>query len=116
MTRTLILVVSLFIASAANAGMFSTKRGYDSCLNAAESMLTSNAGMVAERFYLHNKSAEDQHFYINASAFVDGDRSNIGISCKTNLTGHRVLDIEKIDARYVLSDDASAPQGGFAAE
>ncbi len=116
MTRTLILLVSLFAAGAANAGMFKTERGYDSCLNAAEDMLAANAGMVAERFYLHNGGDADQHFYINASAFIDGERAELGFSCKTSLTGHRVLDIQKVDARYVLSDDASASEGGAAAE
>ena len=116
MTRTLVLLVSLFVASAANAAMFTTKRGYDNCMNAAEDLLTAQAGMVAERYYLHSRSDADQHFYINATAFVEGERSEVGFSCKTNLAGHRVIEIEKVDARYVLSNEANAPEGGSAAE
>ena len=59
-------------------------RGYQACVEANADNLT---GLAMERHYLLNETADGRIYYINATAWEDGERVNVGLSCETTPGG-----------------------------
>jgi hypothetical protein len=59
-------------------------RGYQACLGANEDEFR---GLVVDRNYLIRDTEESRTYYINATAWEDGERVKVGFSCETTRTG-----------------------------
>ena len=63
-------------------------RGYQICLQANEDQFQ---GLVVDRNYLIQENADSRSYYINATAWENGERVNVGFSCQTSKNGRRLL-------------------------
>ncbi len=80
------LVAAAFIAASASAELSTPNelKGYNACLEAAE---LKHDGLVPNRHYLLDRSGDGNTFYVNATAWHDGDRTRLRISCDTRSNG-----------------------------
>ena len=75
-------------------------RGYEACLSATADSLQ---GLTTERSYLLSNSADQRTYYINATAWQDGQRAQVGITCATSKSGRDVLSHAVTDNRYAAA-------------
>lgn len=59
-------------------------RGYQACLEANEAEFS---GLSTQRNYLLTKTSNGRTYYINATAWQDGQRVKIAFSCDTTRSG-----------------------------
>ena len=71
-------------AAVANTSTDSEFRGYQACLEANDSEFS---GLVPEREYLISNSEDTRSYYINATAWENGQRVNVSFSCETSKSG-----------------------------
>jgi hypothetical protein len=94
------VVSGLGLASAAHAAApstFSESRGYQNCVDAAEQQ-TRLLGVDGRYFiYEHDDS---RHFYLNGHAREDRRSVPVKISCLTNRSGTRVLEVAVNGGHY----------------
>ncbi len=78
-------------------------RGYQACLEANESEFT---GLVTEREYLISNNADSRSYYINATAWEDGQRVEVGFSCETTKSGRLLSNNGVAYTHYAAASDA----------
>jgi hypothetical protein len=103
MRTTLILLAAAstaLIAGSVNARPSSPGeiRGYQNCLAANENDFR---GLIPARTYLLEERADERVYYINATAWQDGERVDVGMSCRTSPTGRLLENLGASFTRYV---------------
>ena len=74
-------------------------RGYENCVSAAEG---ETRGLVTSREYLIHRTPDMNQYFINASAWNEGERVRVRVACDTSRNGRRLLDLSVADGSYVL--------------
>ena len=75
-------------------------RGYQACLEANEDQFR---GLVAERNYLIRNNADSRTYYINATAWENGERVDVGFSCETSRNGRLLTNNGASYTRYATA-------------
>ncbi len=91
------LVLGAATASAAPMSKPSEFRGYQTCVKAAAK---ENRGMTVARNYYLNREGVKRLYYVNAHAWVDGEREALAIACTTSLGGHRLVSMDVSPGRF----------------
>jgi len=76
-------------------------RGYQACLEANADGLS---GLTPEREYLLAQTDEGQVYYINATAWEDGERVNLAFSCATTAGGYLTSNLGTTYNRFVPAE------------
>ena len=99
----LLTAATLFAGLAADADAKSSSttefRGFANCVDAAESDLS---GLVTSREYLINRTPDMNQYFINGTAWSDGERVRVRVACDTTRNGHKLLEISVAEGTYVL--------------
>jgi hypothetical protein len=105
MNKSLILGITLFagLSGAATAQVSTAPeyRGYNECIEVAE---TEASGLVPTREYFIARSDSMNQYFINATAWADGDRVDVRVACDTSRNGREVLELEVAEGRFVLDE------------
>ena len=80
----------------------SEMRGYEACLN---NSAADYKGLVTERTYLVDQRDGQRTYYINATAWDNGQRVNVSFRCETNLSGRLLSAAEPANGRFVSAGD-----------
>lgn len=92
-------VLTVTLAAQADARSTPSElRGYEACLDASTTTLQ---GVVPDRTYLVDQRDDERTYYINATAWEEGARVNVGFRCQTNLSGRLLSSAEPAYTRYV---------------
>ncbi len=93
--------LTILIAGAAQAhrSQPSEFRGYETCIDAAKSEFTR--GFVSDRTYFIDRDGPVNAYFINASAWQDGDRASLRINCETSRSGRELLSYAAESGRFV---------------
>jgi hypothetical protein len=104
-TAALLMSGSVLMSSAALAGTSTPSefRGYQACLKANADAVR---GLVPERTYLIDESAQSRTYYINATAWQNGERVEVGMSCETNRSGRLIENKGVSLTRYAPASEA----------
>ncbi len=78
-------------------------RGYQACLEANEGEFR---GLVTDRNYLIREDENSRTYYINATAWENGERVNVGISCATSKSGKLLTNNGATYTRYAPASDS----------
>lgn len=100
----LITATALTVAMGAQAETRSTPselRGYQACLDASTADMQ---GVVTGRTYLIDQRDGQRTYYINATAWENGKRVEVGIRCQTSLSGRLLTAFEPTASRYVPAE------------
>jgi hypothetical protein len=73
------------------------QRGYDACLKANESEFR---GLKVDREYLIRNNEDTRTYYINATAWENGERAQVGFSCETTRRGKLLNSSGIVNAHY----------------
>jgi hypothetical protein len=94
------------IAAGAHAGPRSTPselRGYQACVDANADHYR---GLRFERTYLINQTDTGRTYYLNATAWENGERVGLGFRCETNRTGRLIEASNPSYVQYVPAADS----------
>ena len=82
----MIAAAAALLSATAAAGTSSPGevRGYQACLEANENQFR---GLIVDRKYLIRDTEDSRTYYINATAWEEGERVKVGFSCETSRTG-----------------------------
>jgi hypothetical protein len=94
--------------AAAETSTPSEFRGYQACLAANEDAFR---GLVPERQYLISRTDEKSTYYINATAWENGERVDVAFSCETTPNGQLISAQVTADTRYAAASDAMQVAG-----
>jgi len=81
-------------------------RGYNSCVKAFDTNELNGVHFPRVYYIARNADAANagsKTYYVNASAWQDGNRVMKRLSCTTTRSGRQVLAFEAQDGRYALS-------------
>ena len=78
-------------------------RGYQACLEANEGQFQ---GLVVERNYLIQDKDDSRTYYINGTAWDNGERVQVGISCETTRRGKLLNSQDVVKAHYAAASDS----------
>lgn len=84
-------------------------RGYEACLAANEGEFR---GLVTERDYLIAETDTGRTYYINATAWKDGARVEVGFTCQTNRAGRLVQNDGASYTRYTPANPGTVQVAG----
>lgn len=87
---------------AANAGELADQRGYQNCVKALDTKDLS--GVTFPRVYYINKTAASSIYYVNASAWQNGERVTKRVTCEMTRNGRDLLAFETAEGRFALAD------------
>ncbi|HEX7037290.1 MAG TPA: hypothetical protein VF210_16075 [Pseudomonadales bacterium] len=90
LSNTLLAIALLGAAGTAAANTVVT-RGYDTCIDDLEASYPRHAKLVHSPYYYHAVSADNMSYFVNSSAWQDGDRVGLKTLCTTDRFGRRVL-------------------------
>ena len=76
------------------------KRGYEACLKAHEGEFR---GLQVDRKYLIRNKEDSRTYYINATAWENGERVQVGFSCETTRRGKLLAAEDAVNARYAAA-------------
>ena len=96
-------------ASFATPSTHAELRGYQACLEANEEGFT---GLRTQRNYMFTKTETGRTYYINATAWQNGERVKIGFSCDTTSNGRLVQNQGVSYNHFVASSRAPAQVAG----
>lgn len=101
---TVLAVAALGATSAASAATSSPSdhRGYQTCVKALDT--ESLSGVVFPRVYYIAHQAEAKTYYLNATAWQNGERVVKRITCETSANGRQVTSFATNDGRFALAD------------
>lgn len=93
------ITLGLGLAATANAGPSSPAemKGYETCVNAAESQTQS---MDTTRYYLLDQDADAKHYYINAYQWQNGERVAVRVACTTSANGINLASVDVDEGRF----------------
>ena len=100
-TLTILSALTILIAGSAlaRASQQSELRGFETCIDAAKAEFTN--GFVASRTYFLDRDRSGSSYFINASAWQAGDRTQLRISCETSRNGRELLAYTATSGRFV---------------
>ena len=78
------------------------QRGYQACLEANQDAFR---GLIPERHYLINETDAGRTYYINATAWEDGERVNVAFACETNASGRLTDNLGMTYNRFVPASE-----------
>lgn len=93
------LVAGLAIDAEAKSSNPTEFRGFENCVDAAESDLS---GLVTSREYLINRTPEMNQYFINGTAWSEGERVRVRVACDTTRNGRKLLELSTAEGTYVL--------------
>jgi hypothetical protein len=98
--------IGLFLATgvAVAANPLVVNRGYVSCIDDLERDYPRRAGLVQSRYYYHAGHAEEMIYFVNSTAWQDGDRVRVRTRCLTDRSGHHVTGIETNPGRWIRGE------------
>ncbi len=101
----LLSTAGLLLSPAAGAVTSSASefRGYQACLEAHQDAFR---GLVTERTYLVQQKADSRTYYINATAWDNGERVEVGFSCETTRSGKLLSKNAVANTRYAAASDS----------
>ena len=93
--------MTILVAGAAQAhrSQPSEFRGYETCIDAAKAEFTR--GFVSDRTYFIDRDGPVNAYFINASAWQEGDRALLRINCETSRNGRDLLAYSAAPGRFV---------------
>jgi hypothetical protein len=77
-------------------------RGYQACLDANEGDFQ---GLVTDRNYLIREEENSRTYYINATAWENGERVEVGFSCETTRSGKLLSNQGASHTQYAAAPD-----------
>ena len=83
-------IMTLCVAVTAQAGQLVDQRGYQQCVDGIESELNNQRPHLSHVYFM---TVEDDNrtYYINGTAWQDGQRQPVRSECMTSLGGNHVL-------------------------
>ena len=78
-------------------------RGYQACLEANEGEFQ---GLVPDRNYLIRNDEASRTYYINATAWENGERVDVAFSCETSKTGRLLSNHGAAYTHYAAASDS----------
>ena len=96
---TAVLLAGVAVDADAKSSSAAEFRGYENCIDAADG---EYAGLVTARDYFINRTPEMNQYFINGTAWVDGDRAQVRVACDTTRNGRKLLEFEVAQGVYVL--------------
>jgi hypothetical protein len=96
-----VLITAASIGAQAQVSTESEFRGYATCIDAANGEVS---GLVTTRDYFIARNADATQYFINGTAWSEGDRIAVRVACDTSRNGHKLLDLAVEDGRYVLDN------------
>ena len=101
---TAIAATTLAFAAGVQAGPSTPSeiRGYEACLDANSDGLR---GLTPERYYLLADTDTGRTYYINATAWEDGERVNVAFACETNASGRLTDNLGMTYNRFVPASE-----------
>ena len=93
------LAAGLTFAAQANAGPLADQPGYDNCHDEIQSQY-DHQGLVFARLHYLNREAGSNTYFINASAWEQGERVGLKSACETTKNGRRILALETSYGRW----------------
>jgi len=109
-TLLMIIVAAATLTSLSAQAKVSTKselRGYNACVEASEPRFN---GLTLNRTYYLQSEADRKVFYINGSAWDNGKRVKVRISCDASTDGHTLFSHNTGSGRYALAVGADQIQ------
>jgi len=95
------VVLTLGVATVANAAGVSAERGFAQCAGELETTFKGD-GLVLDRTYLMKEGTESKTFYINGNVWAaTGERQKLRTSCVTDSNGRNVTALTTDSGRYV---------------
>lgn len=107
---TLTAAVTLAAALPAAAGtpsQLSELRGYNTCLS---THANEYRGLTTARTYLMADNGASRTYYINATAWQDGERVPVGITCDTTRDGRELLSTAVTATRFASAEEVGGVQ------
>lgn len=97
------IAATTMIAATAQAKISSASelRGYEACVSAANPEFK---GLKLARVYYLNEAADKNTYYLNGTAWQNGERVDVRISCDTTTNGYDLLNQTTNVGRYALED------------
>ena len=99
------IAASISLAAEARISTSSQFTGYKNCIEAAEKEYAAGNqyhGLVTQRHYFLNQSDESDTYFINATAWQDGSRVPVAITCETTESGRKVAGLSTVSSRFAL--------------
>lgn len=93
------LVAGLAVDAEAKTSSAPEFRGYETCVHAAESDLS---GLVTARDYLISRTPDMNQYFINGTAWSEGERVQVRVACDTTRNGRKLLDVSVAEGTFVL--------------
>lgn len=78
------------------------RRGYYLCLDKARA---TAHGFSPHRTYFVESMGPNRQYFINAAAWVEGDRATVRVDCQTSASGRRLMSLNMAPGRYVQATD-----------
>jgi hypothetical protein len=75
-------------------------RGYGNCIDDLEAGYPRQASVVHARYYYHARSSDEMTYFVNSSAWQDGDRVTLRTRCLTDRFGRDLLMRETFPGRW----------------
>ena len=91
----------LLSAGAVSANQMIAQRGYDSCVDDLEDAYPRHARLVHARHYYLASRSDDMTYFVNSTAWEDGDRVALRTQCLTDRFGRDLLARETDYGRWV---------------
>lgn len=108
------LLIAATLAVAVSGGAHAVQstpsefRGYQACLDANEANFS---GLVTERDYLLSRTETGRIYYINATAWENGERVPVAFTCETTASG-RLVSNRAVDATQFVRAPESVQVAG----
>ena len=103
MKKTLLILVaaaaSIAIAAQARVSNHAEMTGYNTCVNASEGQFH---GLVLSRDYFVAQNPGAKSYYINGTAWENGDRIAVRIACDTSNNGRDLKNVTTGSGRFAL--------------
>ena len=93
------LLSTLSVDAVAKTSSAPEYRGYANCVEAADGDLS---GLVTGRDYFINRTPESNQYFINGTAWAEGERVEVRVQCDTSRNGRQLLDVSVAEGTYVL--------------
>ena len=103
MKKTLLILVaataSIAIAAQARVSSPAEMTGYNTCVNASEGQFR---GLVLSREYFLAQNTGAKSYYLNGTAWENGDRVHVRIACDTSNNGRDLKNVTTKQGRFAL--------------
>lgn len=100
-----LLKVTIALSLCLAAGLVSAnpidQRGYDTCVNDVARDYSRHAGLMHARYYFLARDDTARTYFVNSTAWQEGDRVNLRTRCRTDLYGRDLLARETELGRWV---------------